>query len=111
MFSDYIGKTFQNENTGKALNGEYLISDVILRFEDGLLSGGTDYGGEEQPAVVLTNGHTEWWNKGKPHRDEGPAIITKFGDWEEYWFQGKLVTIRAKGDIEINPKLSKESKP
>ncbi len=32
------------------------------------------------------NGDREWWNFGKRHRVEGPAIISVYGD--EWWSHG-----------------------
>ena len=39
---------------------------------------------DDGPAVVLSDGHTEYWVDGELHRFDGPAIITPWGA-EEYW--------------------------
>jgi hypothetical protein len=101
-FLKYAGKTFGSEEKGP-MHGEYLVEGVITRFHNGLLHGGTDFVGEPQAAVILPDNHTEWWDMGRLHRDEGPAVISKFGDWEEFWNHGTLVMIRAKGEIAPNP--------
>jgi len=100
-FLKYAGKTFGSGKDG-AMHGEYLIDGVITRFHNGLLHGGTDIAGEPQPAVILPDNHTEWWEMGRLHREEGPAVVSKFGDWEEFWTRGTLVMIRAKDEITAN---------
>jgi len=105
-FLKYAKKTFGDKADG-AMHGEYLIDGVITRFHNGLLHGGTDIAGEPQPAVILPDNHTEWWEMGVLHRDEGPAVISKFGDWEEFWVRGTLVMIRSKEKITPNPAYGK----
>jgi hypothetical protein len=101
-FLKYSQKTFGSIEKG-AMHGEHFIDGVITRFHNGLIHGGTDIAGEPQPAIILPDGHTEWWDTGVLHRDEGPAVISKFGEWEEFWTHGTLVMIRAKGEITVNP--------
>ncbi len=91
-----------NDEGKDPMNGEYMIKDCIMRFKNGLIHGGVDTYGAPQPAIVLPDNHTEWWENGQLHRDDGPAIITKFGNWEEYWYHGSLVMIRASEEITIN---------
>jgi len=102
VFLKYAGKTFGSAKN-EALHGEKLIDGIITRFHNGLLHGGTNFVGEPQPAVILPDNHTEWWEMGKLHNEEGPAVISKFGDWEEFWVHGQLVMIRAKEEITPNP--------
>jgi hypothetical protein len=101
-FLKYTGKTFGSAAKGP-MDGEYLVDEVITRYHKGLLHGGNDLVSEPQPAVILPDNHTEYWDMGNLHREEGPAVISKFGDWEEYWTHGTLIMIRAKGDITPNP--------
>jgi hypothetical protein len=84
-------------------HGEYLVGDVVLRFKNGFLDGGENIAGEPMPAIDLPNGHNEWWKEGMIHRDDGPAITTNWGSWEEYWDQGRLILIRAIGPITRRP--------
>jgi hypothetical protein len=93
LFLKFMGKQVGNNEEGKPCNGDYLIKETVLRFKDGYLHGGTDREDDPQPAIECGDGHTEWWEKGYIHRDEGPAIISDYGDWEEYWEHGKLVMI------------------
>jgi hypothetical protein len=67
-----------------------------------LLHGGTGIDGDSQPAIELANGHTEWWEEGQLHRENGPAVIAMHGTWEEYWLHGDMVMIRVYGSVEIN---------
>jgi hypothetical protein len=77
------------------------VAGDISRFKHGLLHGGTGLDGEDQPAIELLNGHTEWWEEGQLHRDKGPAVISQGGTWEEFWYHGELVSIRVYGSVEI----------
>jgi hypothetical protein len=98
LYLKYMRKTIGNQSTGEPMSGEHAIENSILRFDDtGLLHGGKDVYGDEQPAIEIPNGHTEWWEHGEIHREKGPAIITQYGDWEEWWNHGTLIEIRENG--------------
>jgi hypothetical protein len=100
----FIGATVGNKTTGEACNGDYNVAGDISRFKGGLLHGGVDLDGEPQAAIELLNGHTEWWEDGQPHRDNGPAVISLNGTWEEFWHHGELLLIRVYGSISITDK-------
>jgi hypothetical protein len=40
---------------------------------------------EDGPAIIMKNGYQAWYKEGKYHRDGGPAIITKSGS--KKWFK------------------------
>jgi hypothetical protein len=97
----FRGAAVGNKKTGVPCEGDYNVNGDISRFKHGLLHGGKGLDGEGQPAIELLNGHTEWWEDGQPHRDNGPAIISLFGTWEEFWHHGELILIRVYGSVEI----------
>jgi len=39
--------------------------------------------------IERIDGHKEWWLNGKPHREDGPAIIKGSGT-KSWWIKGKL---------------------
>jgi hypothetical protein len=88
----YIPQGIKSTNT---------LKRAELWFKNGLLHGGTGIEGEAQPAIELLNGHTEWREDGYLHRDDGPAVITQQGTWEEFWLHGELMKIRVFGTVEI----------
>jgi hypothetical protein len=93
LFLKFLGKQVGNSEEGKVCHGDYAIKETIIRFKDGYFHGGADTEGNPQPAIECGDGHTEWWEDGYLHRENGPAIISDYGDWEEYWEHGKLVMI------------------
>jgi hypothetical protein len=97
----FLGATVGNKKTGIPCEGDYNVNGDISRFKGGLLHGGKGLDGEDQPAIELLSGHTEWWEEGRPHRDRGPAVITQGGACEEFWHHGELVLIRVYGSVEI----------
>ena len=97
----FLGMTVGNQKTGEACNGDYTVNGDISRFKNGLLHGGKGLDGEDQPAIELADGHTEWWENGLIHRDGGPAIISEYGTWEEFWQHGELKMIHSYGTVEI----------
>jgi hypothetical protein len=101
LYLKFLGATVGNKETGVPCNGDYNVNGDISRFKNGLLHGGTGIEGEAQPAIELLNGHTEWWEDGFLHRDDGPAVITQHGTWEEFWLHGELMMIRVFGSVEI----------
>jgi hypothetical protein len=97
----FLGATVGNRKTGVPCEGDYNVNGDISRFRNGLLHGGKGLEGEDQPAIELLNDHTEWWEDGRPHRDNGPAVISLGGTWEEFWHHGELVLIRVYGSAAI----------
>jgi hypothetical protein len=97
----FQGATIGNKKEGTACNGDYNVNGDLSRFRNGLLHGGTGIDGEPQPAIELLDGHTEWWEDGQVHREDGPAVITQNGAWEEFWHHGELITIRVYGSVEV----------
>lgn len=66
--------------------------EIIMRFRHGLLDGDSftkDGKLVVQPAVE-TEGHIEYWRKGKLHRDDGlEAVYTDGFTTKEYWENGE----------------------
>jgi hypothetical protein len=109
-FLEFLGKKFQEGegedellfyegdlskgdlDSGLSSYGEGLC---IVRLNDGFLSNQDDGEGGTLPAVEAEDGHTEWWENGFLHREEGPAVITDGGTWEEYWEKGLLERIES----------------
>jgi hypothetical protein len=102
LYLKFLGATVGNKKEGKPCEGDYNIGGKITRFKAGLLHGGKGMDGQSQPAIEYPNGHTEWWEEGRLHRSDGPAVITANGTWEEFWHQGELIMIRVYGSIEIS---------
>lgn len=95
----YQGVTVFSDTTKKPCDGEYSVSDTIVRFKNGLLHGGTTPDGLDIPAYETESGHTEYFKNGFLHRENGPAVISDWGDWEEWWNNGDLILIRANGSV------------
>lgn len=95
----YSGVTVFNDVTRKPCDGEYNIDGTIIRFKDGLLHGGKTPDGLDVPAYETETGHTEFFENGLLHRDGYPAVISDWGNWEEWWSHGNLIFIRARGSI------------
>ena len=93
----YQGVTVFNDVSQKPCDGEYTVSDTIVRFRNGLLHGDKTPDGLDIPAYETETGHTEYFKNGFLHREKGPAVITDWGDWEEWWNEGELIFIRARG--------------
>jgi hypothetical protein len=93
LFLKFLGKKIWDGEAKEAIWGERVIKGVVIRFADGYIHGGIDADGAAQPAIECNDSHTEWWTEGYLHREDGPAVISEFGDWEEYWDRGKLVSI------------------
>ena len=93
----YQGVTVFNDVSQKPCDGEYTVSDTIVRFRKGLLHGDKTPDGLDIPAYETETGHTEYFKNGFLHREKGPAVITDWGDWEEWWNEGELILIRARG--------------
>jgi hypothetical protein len=93
LFLDFLGKRIYDEENKMPVNGDRILQGAIIRFAGGYIHGGNDPDGKPQPAIECRDSHTEWWEEGKLHREGEPAIISDFGDWEEYWVKGKLVSI------------------
>ena len=96
----YQGVTIFDDKTHKPLQGEFVIGDDIVRFQNGLLHSGIGADGEKLAAYENKNGDVEFWEQGLLHRENAPAVIRDFGTWEEWWYHGQLVEIRAAVKIE-----------
>lgn len=96
----YQGVTVFNDVTQKPCDGQYMVSETIVRFRNGLLHGGKTPDGLDIPAYETESGHTEYFENGLLHRVNAPAVISDWGDWEEWWNEGELIFIRAKGSLE-----------
>lgn len=93
----YQGVTVFNDVSQKPCDGEYTVSETIVRFRNGLLHSDKTLDGLDIPAYETETGHTEYFKNGFLHREKGPAVITDWGDWEEWWNEGELIFIRARG--------------
>lgn len=88
---DYNGRVVILEN-GDLADGTYFVEDWILRYKDGLLNNEKGENGEVLPAVEKTDGtHYEYFENGKLHRENEPAIIDLLDDVEEWWLNGNQV--------------------
>ena len=70
------------------------------------------YHRDDGPALTLPDGTVKYYQNGKYHRDDGPAIIYLDGT-VEYWQNGELIAKR-KIDLSLNNKakpVSPTSKP
>ena len=95
----YQGVTVFNDVSQKPCDGQYMVSDTIVRFRNGLLHGGKAPDGLDIPAYETETGHTEYFENGFLHRVNGPAVISDWGDWEEWWNEGELILIRARSSL------------
>lgn len=95
----YQRVTVFNDVSQKACDGQYMVSDTIVRFRNGLLHGGKTPNGLDIPAYETETGHTEYFENGLLHRVNAPAVISDWGDWEEWWNEGELILIRARGSL------------
>ena len=95
----YQGVTVFNDVSQKPCDGEYTVSDTIVRFRNGLLHGDKTPDGLDIPAYETETGHTEYLKNGFLHRVNGPAVISDWGDWEEWWNEGELILIRARSSL------------
>ena len=76
-----------NDDSGNPLQGDVFKENVILRFKDGKLHG------SNEPAVECLDNHHEYWVDGVLTREDGPAVISDYGDIREYWDNGKLINV------------------
>lgn len=97
--SDENDEVFYEEKT--------LPSGIIVRNyatshqpSDWRIKGTYIFHNEGAPASVHSGGVEMWYNQGKPHRLDGPAISTKSGR-EVYYIEGKLYS---KKDFEMKIK-------
>jgi hypothetical protein len=79
---------FYEGDLGPGEGGEGIC---IVRLKEGFLSNHKREDGEILPAVEAWDGHTEWWEKGLLHREDGPAVLSDGGEWEEYWENGRFM--------------------
>ena len=98
----YLGVTVFSDDTKKPCNGTYDCNVTIVRFSNGLLNGGINEEKLEVPAYETEEGHSEYWKNGLLHRENAPAVISDWGNWEEYWNNGELVAIKSASKIEMN---------
>ena len=105
----YQGVTVFSDSTQKPCDGEYSVSDTIVRFRNGLLHGGTTPDGLDIPAYETETGHTEYFKNGLLHRENAPAVISDWGDWEEWWNEGKLVLIKTKASLKTELETKENS--
>ena len=78
--------------------GETVITEIV-NFEHGLLQNRKDSDGLVVPAYRTDLGDAEYFENGLLHREDGPAVICDWGNWEEWWHHGTLVMIRTTNKI------------
>ena len=95
----YQGVSVFEDTTTKLCHGEFAIQRKVLRgneeivvteivnFEHGLLQNRKDLG------------DAEYFEQGVLHREDGPAVICDWGNWEEWWHHETLVMIRTTNKI------------
>lgn len=105
----YQGVTVFNDVSQKPCDGQYMVSDTIVRFRNGLLHGGKTPDGIALPAYETETGHTEYFENGLLQRVNAPAVISDWGDWEEWWNEGELILIRARGSLKTEFKKKENS--
>jgi hypothetical protein len=94
LFAKFQGVRIWDNAANAYSNGEVLLEDgTIIRYKDGFIHAVPDEENYPVPAVECTDSHVEFWEDGHIHRDDFPAVISEYGDWEEYWSKGKLVAI------------------
>lgn len=103
----YQSITIINDITQKPCHGEYSNKGFTTRFKNGLLHGGKSPDGIDLPAYESDSGHAEFYENGLLHRENAPAVISNWGDWEEWWCHGQLTIIRTSG--KINKKIGEEN--
>ncbi|MCR4939031.1 MAG: hypothetical protein K5930_02840 [Treponemataceae bacterium] len=87
-FKDYNGRVVIMGN-GELANGTYPLEGCYFRFKNGLLNNELKDDGKVLPAIESKDGtHVEFYENGKLHRKDGPAIIDLLDNIEEWWFEG-----------------------
>lgn len=91
-------RSYQNEriydDNGNIAHGDYILEDVqlIIRINKGFLDDEEGEKGIILPAVETFDGsHVEHWKKGVLHCEKQPAVVDNLSNYEEWWFDGKLV--------------------
>ncbi len=64
---------------------DYTIENETGKFH---LNGDSQFHCNNGPAIIYLNGNKEWYQKGKLHRLDGPAIDYNDGLLTEYWVNG-----------------------
>ncbi len=107
----YQGVSIFDDKTTNPCHGEFSIQRKIIRngdettitetvnFRHGLLQNRRDSEGLIVPAYRTDFGDAEYFENGLLHRENGPAVICDWGNWEEWWHQGSLVMIRTTNKI------------
>ena len=66
---------------------------------------GTDiYHREDGPAVITVSGSEYWYQHGKLHCLDGPAVKHE-NDYKAWWYQGKKIIVNNQKDFEQYIKL------
>jgi len=76
------GKVFTRED-GLPFMGDFVEDEVIFRCrgDHGLLHCENEF-------AIFAWDHYEYWKDGKLHRENGPAVVSVFGEYKEYWING-----------------------
>ena len=79
------------KDNGEPLDEQIYVSECIINFNNGFIS---NLFREENnyylPAIECSDTHIEYWENGKLHRNNGPAVISLWGEKHEYWHEGEL---------------------
>lgn len=116
----YQGVSIFEDSSAKPCHGEFSVQRNVFRggeeisvteivnFEHGLLQNRKDSDGLIVPAYRTDLGDAEYFENGLLHRENGPAVICDWGNWEEWWHHGTLVMIRTTNKItsEITQRLA-----
>ena len=86
-FTDLSGQQVTDEG-GSPLANDTIDRETqaILRFRNGYLDGG------DLPAVECDDFHLEYYKGGRLHRDDGPAVVSDYGNVREFWKNGHRVS-------------------
>lgn len=91
-YLEYTDEVVLNEETDKPIDEDVYINGTIMRFKDGKLHGD---GGDA--AICTEDGHLEFWQHGRLHREHGPAVCSVTEDengntYAEYWLNGQRIS-------------------
>lgn len=90
-------KTYQHQQIflqdNSIANGDYIINEELtIRLKNGYLNDVEDNDGNLLPAISSADfSHIEHWKNGVLHFDEGPAVVDRIDNYEEWWQNGKQV--------------------
>lgn len=92
-------KRYQNvrllDSDRRVSHGDYVLENINVRVNDGFLNNVVRVEDGQEiilPAIESFDGHhLEYWENGRLHRKDGPAVIDIDDKYEEWWIDGKRV--------------------